>query len=182
MPNTTNTADTPETPETPDIPDAPAPQRTLLSSRSEYLAAADQLLALAEHELRIFEMDLNDFRLDTPARIDLLRAFLLRSPANRLWISVRDTDYVKQYCPRLIALLGNFASSMFIYRADGEAAKVQDCFVLADRAHVVRRPVAAQPRGVFILHDPREGLVMHERFNEIWDSSVPSVSANTSGL
>ena len=160
----------------------PAPQRTLLSARSEYLIAADQLIALARHELRIFDPDLQELRLDMPARIAALRAFLLRSADNRVYISVRDPAFVKQFCPRLIALLAQFSTRLFIWHAEGEAARVQDCFVLADQAHVVRRPVAVQPRGVFILHDPREGLVMHERFKEIWDTSIPSVSASTSGL
>ena len=51
-----------------------------------------------------------------------------------------------------------------------------------DRLHVVRRPVAAQGRGVLLLNDTREGPGMHERFSEIWVSSEPGVSASTSGL
>ncbi len=168
--------------DTPGTSEAPAPQRTLLTARSEYHAAADQLLAMARRELRIFDPDLQEFRLDAPHRIELLKAFLLRSLDGKLWISVRDPEFVKRYCPRLTTLLGQFSTRMFIWQAEGEAAKVQDCFVLADRVHVVRRPVALQPRGVFILHDPREGLVMYERFSEIWDASVPSVSVSTSGL
>lgn len=168
--------------DTPTPADSPAPQRTLLVARSDYWNAAEQIIALARHELRVFDPDLQEFRLDTKGRIELLRAFLLRSTDNRLYISVRDPSFIKQFCPRLITLLAQFSTSMFIWEANGEAAKVQDCFVLADQSHVVRRPVAVQPRGVFILNDPREGLVMHERFKEIWDTSVPSVSASTSGL
>ena len=162
--------------------DTPAPQRTLLTTKKEYAAAAEQLFTLVQHELRIFDPDLQDFCLDTPHRIELLRAFLLRSMDNRIYISVRDPNFVKTYCPRLINLLAQFSTSLFIRGAEDEAAKVQDCFVLADQLHVVRRPVAVQARGVFILHDAREGLVMYERFKEIWDLSVPSVSASTSGL
>ena len=168
--------------DTPPVAEIPLPQRTLLTARSEYFAAAEQIIALAQHELRVFDPDLQEFRLDTRTRIDLLRDFLLRSTDNRLYISVRDPSFVKQFCPRLITLLAQFSTSMFIWEAVGEAGKVQDCFVLADQMHVLRRPVAEQPRGVLILNDPREGLVMYERFREIWDTSVPSVSASTSGL
>lgn len=158
------------------------PQRTLLTTRKEYHAAADELLRVAQRELRVFDPDLQDFRLDAPHRIELLRQFLLRHRDNRLHISLRDAEFVRHHCPRLITILGNFSPAMQIWQAQGDAAKVQDCFILADRKHVVRRPVALQPRGVFILDDPREGFVMQERFNEIWETSVPSVSANTSGL
>jgi hypothetical protein len=158
------------------------PRRTLITTRKEYFDAADEVLAQVQRELRIFDPDLKDLRLDTPPRIALLREFLLRHRDNRLHISLRDVDFVRLHCPRLITLLGNFAPAMQIWQAQGDAARVQDCFILADRKHVVRRPVALQPRGVFILDDPREGFVMQERFNEIWEISVPSVSANTSGL
>ncbi len=168
--------------DTPPAADVPAPQRTLLVSRGDYYNAAEQVITLAQHELRVFDPDLQEFRLDTKSRIELLRAFLLRSTDNRLYISVRDPSFIKQFCPRLITLLAQFSTSMFIWEANGEATKAQDCFVLADQMHVVRRPVALQPRGVFILNDPREGLVMYERFREIWDTSAPSVSASTSGL
>ena len=71
---------------------------------------------------------------------------------------------------------------MFIYRTQGDAAKVQDCFALADGEHLVRRPVTTQPRGVLVLNDPKECQPMRERFDEIWESSEPAVSAATTGL
>mgnify|MGYP003352775544 CR=1 FL=1 len=111
-----------------------------------------------------------------------MQRFLRRSVDCRLYISVRDPEFIRRNCPRLISLLTRFSATMFIWQAEGEAARVQDCFVLADRDHLVRRPVAKQPRGVFILDDPREGLGMFERFQEIWETSVPAVSASTSGL
>lgn len=164
-----------ETPSTP-------PERTLILAKSEYAMGAERLLALAQRELQIFDPDLSEFRLDLPSRIEALRQFLARSPANRLQIALHDPDYVKRHCPRLMSLLGLYSASMHIHRTQGEANRVQDCFVLADRLHVVRRPVATQGRGVVIINDPREGLVMHERFGEIWELSEPGVSASISGL
>ncbi len=163
-------------------PEPPEPQRTLLTSKSEYASAADQLLAMAQNELRIFDPDFGDFRLEAPARIEALRQFLRRGLNNRLYVVVHDPDTVQRYCPRLVALLGTFSGRMIINRTLGEAARVQDCFVLADKSHLVRRPVAAQGRGVLILNDPREALAMRGRFDEIWESSEPGVSANTTGL
>jgi hypothetical protein len=42
--------------------------------------------------------------------------------------------------------------------------------------------VTAQARGVLVIGDPKECQPMRERFDEIWESSVPAVSANTTGL
>lgn len=161
---------------------SPPPERTLILAKSEYAAGADRLLSLVQRELLILDPDLSEFRLELPSRIEALRQFLARSPSNRLQIALHDPGYVKRHCPRLLSLLGVYSASMRIHRTQGEANRVQDCFVLADRQHVVRRPVSAQGRGVIIVSDPREGLSMHERFSEIWELSEPGASATTSGL
>ncbi len=59
---------------------------------------------------------------------------------------------------------------------------MQDCLVLADKLHFVRRPVCAQPRGTLSLNDDKESQGISLRFSEIWDSSFPAVAATTSGL
>lgn len=160
----------------------PPPERVLLTSRGEYYSGADRVIALAQQELRIFDPDLSEFRLETPARISALRTFLSRSRDNRVKIAVHDPEYVKRHCPRLVTLLGSYAGFIAVYRTQGDAARAQDCFVLADRLHVVRRPVARQLRGVLLINDPAECQGMYGRFGEIWESSEPGASASTSGL
>ena len=71
---------------------------------------------------------------------------------------------------------------MRIHQTEGEAVKAQDCFVLADDSHLVRRSVAKQARGVLVLHDPKDCGSIRDRFDEIWQSSVASVSPSTTGL
>lgn len=158
------------------------PQRTLLAARSEYLDAFNRLLLLAQRELRIFDPDLSELGLNTPQRVEALVRFLQDSRTHRIYIAIHDTDHVTRHCPRLMALLGGHAERLLIFRTQGDAAKVQDCFVLADNDHLVRRPVTSQPRGVLVLNDPKECQPMRERFDEIWGSAIPGVSANTSGL
>ena len=160
----------------------PQPERTLITARSEYQAAADRVIALVQRELRIFDPDLSEFSLETPARISALKAFLSRSRDNRVKIAVHDPEFVKRRCPRLISLLGSYAGFIEVFRTQGEAALAQDCFLLADRLHVVRRPVARQMRGVLLISDAVEGQGMYGRFNEIWESSESGASASTSGL
>ena len=160
----------------------PQLERLLLSTRKEYRDAFERLIGLAERELRIFDADFSDLGINSPQKSELLRAFLLRGRNNRLYIAVHETDYIRDYCPRLLDLLRQFSDRMFIHQTQGEAARVQDSFVLADKLHFVRRPVRAQPRGTLRLHDAQESQGMHLRFSEIWDSSSPAVSATTAGL
>lgn len=163
-------------------PGSSQPSRSLLTTRGDYLSAADQLLDCARRELKVFDPTLEELRLEHSSRIEMLNTFLLRSPANRLYIALHDMEHVKRHCPRLTRLLQTFSASMFIHRTQDDAARVQDCFILADNASFVRRPVAAQPRGVFITDDANEASVMRRRFDEIWNSSTQGVSATVSGL
>ena len=158
------------------------PERLLLSTRREYRDAVERLIGLAERELRVFDADFSDLEINSQQKTELLRAFLLRSRNNRLYIAVHDTDHIRNRCPRLLELLRQFSDRMFIHQTQGEAARVQDCFVLADTLHIARRPVRTQPRGTLKLCDEQEAQGMLLRFSEIWDSSFPAVSASTSGL
>jgi hypothetical protein len=158
------------------------PERHLLTSRAEYVAGFEQVLRLARNELRIFDPDLAQLPLGATATLDVMREFLTRRRDNRLFIALHNPDLVVRRMPRLMSLLGLFGGSIFIHQTEGDAARVQDCFVLADSHHFVRRPVWAQSRGVLVLHDEKDAHKMRERFDEIWQSSIPSVSASTSGL
>jgi hypothetical protein len=160
----------------------PAPERTLLQARSDYPCGFARLLGLVRRELRIFDPDLAELEINSADRIEALTRFLRGGTNRRVFVALHDVDYVNKFCPRLITLLGIYTSKISIYRTIGDAAKVQDCFVLADGEHLVRRPVTAQPRGVLVIGDPKECQPMRERFDQIWESSIPSVSANTTGL
>jgi len=159
-----------------------APERTLLETKGDYERGFGRVLGLARRELRIFDPDLSELQLNSTERVETLSRFLRGGPNRRVLIALHDVDYVSRRCPRFMALLGIYSSSVFVYRTLGDAAKVQDCFALADGDHLVRRPVTAQPRGVLVINDPKECQPMRERFDEIWESSEPGVSANTTGL
>ena len=165
-----------------DMISLPEPQRRLITARREYLDALELLLARVKRELRIFDPDLAELDFNSPPRIEALRRILSTGRMHRIHIALHDVEHVSTRCPRLIDLLRIFPGELVIYRTEGEAARAQDRFVLVDEIDVVRRPVARQARGVLVLDDPHEAHVMRLRFEEIWESSVPGVSATTSGL
>jgi hypothetical protein len=158
------------------------PERIVLQTRSEYPEAFERLLGLARRELRIFDPDLSELEMNSTSRVETLMRFLRGSRTHRIYIALHDVGHVTKHCPRLIALLASYTSAILIFQTHGDAAKVQDCFVLADGDHLVRRPVRTQSRGVLVLNDPKECQPMRERFDEIWESSLPGVSAITTGL
>jgi hypothetical protein len=158
------------------------PERILLQTKRDYLEGFERLLALARRELRIFDPDLSELEMNSRSRVEALTRFLRGSRTRRIYVAIHDTEHVTKRCPRLIALLGSYTPAFFIFQTQGEAAKVQDCFVLADEDHLVRRPVTTQPRGVLAINDPKECQPMRERFDEIWEASLQTVSVNTTGL
>jgi hypothetical protein len=157
-------------------------QRRLISSRAEYLAALDQLLALGRRHLSVFDPDLAMLEIDRMVRIAALRAFLSADPHNTVQIAVHDATFLRKLCPRLLSVLAEFPGPLEIRQTEDEAARAQDCFILADSLHFVRRPVAAQHHGIYALSEAQQGRSLRERFDEIWNFSVPTVAASTLGL
>ena len=160
----------------------PAAERTLISSRREYVDAVARLVSLARHEIRVFDPDLADLGLNNEDMARVLHGFFVRGRNQRLLVAVHDTGFIAKRAPHLMRLLGTFSGNMLIHRTQGDAARVQDCFVLVDEAHFVRRRVAQQTRGAIYINDPKEARGMRERFDEIWESSYLAVSASTVGL
>jgi|APFre7841882724_1041349.scaffolds.fasta_scaffold00144_12 hypothetical protein len=160
----------------------PQPERRLITTRREYLDGLALVVGLARRELVIFDPDLAAIDMNTAERIEQLGAFLAASRDARLRIVVHDADAVRRGCPRLLSLLALHANAIAIHQTEGEAARAQDCFALADAEHFVRRGVATQARGAIGVNDQREGRQMHERFEEIWQSSILAISAKTIGL
>jgi len=163
-------------------PERAVPERISITTRREYLDAFDALLAGAQRELYLFDPDLEQLQLNTPARNEALAAFLRRNALTRLQIVVHDDRYLAHHCPRFAELAALFSTNVAIRRTEGDAARAQDCFVVADAADCVRRPVAAQVRGVILRNDPNETALMLERFSQIWDSSTPAAPPTTLGI
>ncbi len=147
-----------------------------------FQAAIDRLLAQSGRELRIFDSDLAAFKLNSPERVESLRAFLAASRVNRLYIVVHDPEPLIRTCPRMMNLLAQYTHAIQINRTAEEIRELQDSFVVLDRNHYVRRPVARFFRGAAGVNDETEALVMRSRFEEVWNASYPSVSSTTSGL
>lgn len=161
---------------------APSPEWQVIGSAAEYTAGIAHMIALARSELRIFDPDGHQLGLNRQDRIAALEHFVGGDPQRRVFLALQSAEHLPRDCPRFIELLRFRTEQIAVHQTEGDAARVQDCFVIADAEHCVRRPVAAQPRGVIILNDARDVALQRERFDEIWASSASAVSATTIGL
>lgn len=161
--------------------DAPH-EYTRFDTEADFQAATDRLLGLAGRELRVFDPDLAVLKLNSPERIERLRSFLAASRTRRLYIVVHDPAHVTRFCPRMMNLIALYNHAVQINRTGEEIRELQDSFMVLDKNHYVRRPVARFFRGAAGMNDETEALVMRSRFQEIWNASIPAVSSTTSGL
>lgn len=148
----------------------------------EYRNAVDTVIARARRRIRIFDFNLDGGGYNSPRRDDLLRAFLLANRTNRLEVALHDTDYLTQSCPRLMSILQQFSHAVYFYQTTAQARDVYDPFVIIDGTHYVHRFHYESPRAVMALDDIAGAHVLERRFEEIWQASVPAVSATILGL
>jgi hypothetical protein len=151
-------------------------------SNAGFQAAIDRLLEQPGRELRVFDPDGGSLKLNDPARVSRLEAFLQASRTRRLYMVVHNPEHITRHCPRMMSLLARYAHAIQIYRTGEEIRELQDAFLVLDALHYVRRPVAAFFRGAIGLDDENEALAMRGRFMEIWGASFPAVSSTTVGL
>jgi hypothetical protein len=157
-------------------------QHTQLDGITDYVAALDTLCKLAQHNLYLFEKDFDGLGYNTEARYTTLRNFLLASPAHRLFVLAHDMHYLSTLCPRMMMLLKQFGTSMFIYQTPKNLQHITEPFSVADESNYVRRFHFDDPRGILARHDPEKARALKSRFLEMWESSHQAMSSTTLGL
>jgi hypothetical protein len=161
---------------------APAPQHETLSTLAEQVAAIDRLIGLARQSIKVFDGDLAQMGWNSVARSALLIAFLQRSRHPRLDIIVHDTRWIAASCPRLTALLQHWGHAIAIYRTGFEARAAADPMVIVDARHYLHRFHIDHPRAELGIDAPADARPLANRFDEIWATGEPGVTATTLGL
>ncbi len=147
-----------------------------------YEEALDLVIARAKNELLIFDTDLNRGGYASQKRYELINQFLAKQPQNRLMIVLLDAQYFIQYCPRLFGLLENYSHMMTVFKTNDAAKIAQDCFVIADKQHYIRRFNKDQARFKFAFNDKELSAQLVKRFNELLEETTESISHNQLGL
>ena len=147
-----------------------------------YEEALNIVIAQAKNELLIFDADLSRGGYNSQKRFDLINQFLAKQPQNRLTIVLLDAQYFIQYCSRLFGLLENYSHLMTVYRTNDTAKIAQDCFVIADKQHYIRRFNKDQARFKFALDDEDMSAQLSIRFNELLEETTESISYSQLGL
>lgn len=158
------------------------PTRMLLARFAEYSDGFARLLEAATAEVCIFDPDARRLELGRPERSSLLFRFLRASPMRRLHLTVHDTRYLEVECPRFMSVLAQFGGQIEARVTCGEARRIDDCFVVVDSLHVIRRPVASQARGALFENDAETAALQRERYQQIHGDSEPGLAVAPVGL
>ncbi len=156
------------------------PIHTHLDGIADYTAALDTLCKLATHHLYLFEKDYDGLGFNAASRYESLRRFLLGHRSSQLYILAHDSQYLSTRCPRMIVLLRQFDSRMFIHQSN--APRCTTPFGVADNAHYVRRFHFDDPRGLLAQNDPENARALESLYLEMWQNSHPAVTASKLGL
>jgi hypothetical protein len=157
-------------------------QHSTFDGVADYIAALDTVCSSAQHTLNLFEQNYEGIGFNSETRFDMLYRFLLSSPVNRLNLLAHDPQHLIRYCPRMMILLRQFGSSMFIHQTSKNLLHITDPFVVADNANYVRRYHFDDTRGLLARNDPEEARRLNSRFNEMWASSHSCASGTVLGL
>lgn len=148
---------------------------------AQYRDALDELLGLARRTLWLFDVTL-DASFDARPRTERLRDFLRGHADNRLRIVVHDAQSLARHCPRLLDLQRWHGTAVAIHQTTGAARAASDPLAIADGLHALRRFHHALPRSSLTTDDPIAVSPLVDRYEQIWESSAPAVSATTLGL
>lgn len=157
------------------------PNQVVLGERN-YEEATALLLAEARRELKIFDPDLTRGGYQGLRAFELLNAFLARDSLNRLTIILHDGRFLAAHCPRLTDLMQRYSHAMTVYLTDEQAKVAQDAFVLADHAAYLHRFHVDHARFKYVLGDVVAAKPLHERFDQLLESTHSRLSAAAAGL
>lgn len=154
----------------------------ILHGEQLFTAAIDEIVQRAEREILVFDRDLGRGGYSSLTRAEALRNFLAKGRHNKLVILLHDTDFLTYRCPRLMQLIRLFSHSATVHQTGEEARTAQDSFILADGIHYLHRFHIDHARFRYGLDDATAVQPLKERFDQILETSVHTVSATTLGL
>jgi hypothetical protein len=154
-------------------------------SKLDAIAAIADVLKSAQMRVAIFDetpITLREREYARPANIEIMRQLLMGNRERRIRIALHEVSGIESEAPRLMNLMSQFSTQLFIQRTTGAAREVQDVMLIADDHSIWRKPVASHPRSILTMSDQADVAPYLERFEEIWQLTEHAVSSRGTGL
>ena len=159
------------------VPDA---DYQVFATVSEYRLAVNAVIRSANSNVYVFDTDLVDIALDDVVRYELLRTFLASGTARRLWVLLRDIQYLQQRAARMQKLMRDFSRQIEIRQVAGP--RETDAFIYNDAGVCLYRPQCGHVKSILTYRDVSRCRLFAGRFGLMFDVAEQSVSSTTLGL
>ncbi len=156
--------------------------RELITSWSDYQAAADRLLAMACQQISIYDEDLAWIKLDSPANLERLQRILKDGRGEALHIALRDASQLSQRHPALLRLLTVYGHRAAAQQTPPHLAHLRDSMILVDGKHALIRFDRDQARSKLLIDEAEELRPYVARFAEIYAAGGEPVRTTALGL
>jgi len=150
-------------------------------SNNEYEQIINGMIPLTQQIIRVFDKTLSR-AWNSPARIELLRQFLLANRTNRVLIILHETRPLAAEFSRFIDFAQQFSHACRVRETLRGAKHVYDPFVVFDGSHYVHRFHYDHMRAAQGTHDAAGAQQLVDRFSEIEDCAGPPLATNVTGL
>ncbi|TXG79280.1 MAG: hypothetical protein E6R14_11310 [Thermomicrobiales bacterium] len=147
----------------------------------EHADAIRRLLETSRGQLSVFDPDLSHCELESAQCAGLLERLLLNKGA-RLRVVLHDTTILESRRPRLMRMLGQFSHCFEVRQSPDDLRNLTECYLLSEPDDGVVRFHRDWARGKWFVDNPDEATVWRNRFTQLWECSVPAVSATRLGL
>jgi len=140
--------------------------------------AQDIVLTIAEQAKRqicILGRDIDSILFDNPEFIDIVRNLALRSTNTIIKVLVHDTLANVQSGHRLIPLAQHLSSSIHIHTTAKQHRDSQQTLLLVDDFAYLNCPRATIYDGNACLYDRLEVRQLQNKFDHMWEQSIPDV-------
>ena len=146
----------------------------------EYESLIDAMIPRTEGMIRVFDRALSA-SWNSKQRDVLLRDFLRRNPACRIYVVVHEATHIERDLPRLTELQRDFQHAFNIRQTPRMAHHLYDAFVIFDASHYLHRFHQSHMRAAQGLHDVDGTQQLWDRHHELWEASTPHGLSGLSG-
>lgn len=147
----------------------------------EYEDRLDALIPKALAVVRVFERRLPT-RWNSRDRCRLLRDFLRGDETRGLMIVVHEAESLGRECPRLLELALDHHPRVKIHQTLASAKHVHDPCILVDFNHYLHRFHYSSMRAAQGVDDLPGTQQLMDRFEELWEATVPVRCGPPAGL
>ncbi len=150
------------------------------SSRKDFETRLQLCFSSAQFRLQLFDANFALWQLGS-SQTDLQLRRLL-STNGRIQLITHDPHYLQREQPRFLRLLTDFSHAVECRVTGRHVRQLSDSFCIADEQHMVRRFHQDHIRGVASTGNPEDFFIQTQRFEALWQESIPGLHVSVTGL